>query len=40
MTNGSEDRVRELPEWFEVDRWVPAPGSIENRRVFKILTNF
>ena len=37
MTNGSEDRVRELPEWFEVDRWVPPPGSIENRQVFKIM---
>ena len=37
MTNRSEDNVRELPDWFEVDRWVPPPGSIENRRVFKLM---
>ena len=37
MTNRSEDHVRELPDWFEVDRWVPPPGSIENRRVFKLM---
>ncbi len=29
--------MRELPDWFEVDRWVPPPGSIENRRVWKLM---
>jgi acetyl-CoA synthetase len=29
--------VVELPEWFEADRWVPPPGSIEGRRVWKFM---
>ena len=29
--------MKELPDWFEVDRWVPPPGSIENRRVWKLM---
>ena len=29
--------MRELPDWFEVDRWVPPPGSIENRQVWQLM---
>jgi acetyl-CoA synthetase len=26
-----------LPEWFEPDRWVPPPGSVEARRVARFM---
>jgi acetyl-CoA synthetase len=29
--------VTGLPEWFEEDRWVPPPGTIEKRRVWAFM---
>jgi acetyl-CoA synthetase len=29
--------MRELPEWFEEDRWVPRPESIQTRRLWKFM---
>ncbi|TFB77305.1 AMP-dependent synthetase [Cryobacterium glaciale] len=34
---GSNTTMSQLPEWFEVDRWVPPPASIEQRRVSKFM---
>src|SRR3989454_12832405 len=28
---------RTLPEWFEPDRWVPPPGTVEVRRVARFM---
>lgn len=29
--------MRSLPEWFQEDRWVPPPGSVEARRVWTFM---
>jgi acetyl-CoA synthetase len=31
---------RQLPQWFESDRWVPPPGTVDSRRVASFMRTY